>query len=209
MIPRPALSTVLLIAVLVSGCASTRRDGASAVAIDLARTRPLGDGPSFRPPPLGNPAVSAGAPVGSLRCGAAPRGAYGAHVELFAYDHGIAVPAGIGIAPPQRREGAVVSGGSCEYPLRTTDPTGVVEVASGAGPVPTVGELFDLWGQPLSAGRLGAVRAMSGDTVVAFVNGRRWGGDPRRIPLRRHAQIVLELGPFVEPHPVYGFPPSL
>ena len=133
---------------------------------------------------------------------------YGAHIELFALDRGIAVPAGIGIAPPQQRSGPVVTGGRCAYPLRTVDPTGVVEVAP-ATHAPTVGELFELWGQPLSALQLGRIRSASGQRVVAFVNGRRWQGSPRRIPLSRHAQIVLELGGFVEPHPAYTFPPSL
>ena len=45
--------------------------------------------------------------------------------------------------------------------------------------------------------------------VVAFVDGRRWNGDPRAIPLRRHAQIELELGPLVPPHAAYLFPGSL
>ena len=208
MLSRGALAAAMLIAMAVAGCASMRDDGASAVALDLSRTRPLGPGPAFRPSPMGNRAVAAGAPVGSLRCGPEPRSSYGAHVELFAHDHGIAVPAGIGIAPPQRRAGAMVSGGRCAYPLRTTDPTGVVEVDSAVVRVPTVGQLFDLWGQRLSADRIGALRS-SGGAVVAFVNGRRWPGDPRRIPLRRHVQIVLELGPFVEPHPSYTFPPTL
>jgi hypothetical protein len=165
------------------------------VAIDLARTRPLGAGPVFRPPPVGNRAVALGAPVGSLRCSPSPSSSYGAHIELFGNDRGIAVPAGIGIAPPQRRHGAVVTGGRCVYPLRTVDPT--------------VGQLFELWGLRLSGATLGALRASPRGGVVAFVNGRRWAGDPRGIPLSRHAQIVLELGPLVEPHPAYTFPPAL
>jgi hypothetical protein len=122
----------------------------------------------------------------------------------------VVVPAGIGIAAPQRRQGAVVTGGRCVYPLRTTDPTGVVEVdARGLAGVPTVGLLFALWGEPLSARRLAGFEARGRAGVVAFVDGRRWGGDPRAVPLRRHAQIVLELGAFVPPHPRYTFPPGL
>lgn len=206
----PSVPAALVLAALsAAGCASGRDAGAAAVATDLARTRPLGSGPAFRPPALGNHAVAIGAPVGSLRCGAQPRSVYGAHIELFAGDRGVAVPAGIGIAPPQRRSGAIVTGGRCYYPLRTVDPTGVVVVDSAARRAPSVGELFELWGQTLSAARLGAMKASSSTGVVAFVSGRRWSGDPRRIPLLRHAQIVLELGPFVEPHPAYLFPAGL
>jgi hypothetical protein len=211
MSPRLRLATFALVALAATGCASrSHRDaGAAAMAIDLARTRPLGSGPEFRPPPVGNPAVALGAPVGRLRCGPGPHSSYGAHIELFALNRGIAVPAGIGVAPPQHRAGAVVTGGRCAYPLRTVDPTGVVEVDSTIARAPSVGELFELWGQPLSYDRLGRIAAPPGASVAAFVDGHRWSGDPRAIPLRRHVQIVLELGPPVEPHPSYTFPPTL
>jgi ATP-binding cassette subfamily B protein len=41
--------------------------------------------------------------------------------------------------------------------------------------------------------------------IEPFVGGRWWLGDPRTIPLRRHAQIVLEIGGFVPPHAHYRF----
>src|SRR5947208_2000007 len=180
MCPRAGLASLALVAVSVAGCGSHRDSGAAAVAIDLTRTRPLGAGPMFRPPPIGNRAVALGAPVGSLRCRPSPRSSYGAHIELFGNDRGIAVPAGIGIAPPQRRQGAMVTGGRCLYPLRTVDPTGVVLVDE-AVPAPTVGQLFELWGLRLSGATLGALRAPPRGGVVAFVNGRRWAGAPRGI----------------------------
>jgi hypothetical protein len=99
-----------------------------------------------------------------------------------------------------------VVGGRCHYRLHTVDPTGVVRVTRAqAGPAPTVGDLFVLWGQPLTLGRLAGFRG----PVKAFVGGRRWAGDPRTIPLRRHAQIVLELDARVKPHPFYLFPRGL
>jgi hypothetical protein len=180
------------------------------MALDLASTRPLGAGPAFRPGALDNPAVIDGAAVGALRCGTVSGAAYGAHIELFARDRGVAVPAGIGIAPPQLRQGAIVTGGRCTYPVRTTDPTGVVRVdPRGVPRTPTVGQLFAIWGEPLSTRRMAGFKASGRPGVVAFVDGRRWHGDPRAIPLRRHAQIVLELGAFVAPHPAYLFPPGL
>jgi hypothetical protein len=199
-----------LLALLCSSCAASGRPVDPALTIDLARTRPPGQGPSFRPGPIHNPAVAAAAPVGSLRCSRARGYLFGAHIELFARDRGLIVPAGIGIAPPQRRRGAYVLGGRCAYPLRTVEPTGVVEVdAARAGAAPSVGELFALWGQALSPRQLAGFPAGPGESVAAFVDGRRWRGDPAAIPLRRHAQIVLELGPFVEPHPAYTFAPGL
>jgi hypothetical protein len=71
----------------------------------------------------------------------------------------------------------------------------------------TLADLFRLWGQPLARYRLAGFRGSS--ELLAFVNGRRWHGDPARIPLGRHAQIVLELGGWVPPHPSYLFEKGL
>ena len=42
--------------------------------------------------------------------------------------------------------------------------------------------------------------------VSVFVDGRRRAGDPRSLVLTRHAEIVLEVGGYVTPHPSYLFP---
>ena len=42
-----------------------------------------------------------------------------------------------------------------------------------------------------------------------WVGGRRWGGDSRAIPLRRHAQIVVSDDARVPVHATYVFPPGL
>jgi hypothetical protein len=48
----------------------------------------------------------------------------------------------------------------------------------------------------LSATRAGPARG----PVVAFVDGKRWRGNPRSIPLKAHAQIQLDVGrPLVPP----------
>lgn len=126
------------------------------------------------------------------------------HLELFGRGLVVPVPAGIGIAPPQVRSGAYVRGGSCAYPVRTYEPTGVL-VVSEAGRTVTLGTLFDIWGQPLSHSRLAGFRG----PVSAYVGGHRWRGSIRAIPLSRHAEIVLESGGYVRPHPAYAFPPGL
>jgi hypothetical protein len=113
------------------------------------------------------------------------------------------VPAGIGIAPPQRRQGAYVRAGACVYEIRTYEPTGVVVVTTG--PAPTLGTLFAVWGQPLTGREL----AGFGGPVRAFLGGRPWRGSPAGIRLTRHAEIVLEVGRPVPPHRSYLFPPGL
>jgi hypothetical protein len=200
-----ALAT-LAAATLAGGCGGVD-GGARVMALDWSRTGPPGSGPAYRPGPYGT-LVAAARPLGRMVCGGAGARRYGVHVELFAAGHVVVVPAGIGLAPPQRRASPVVLSGRCSYPLRTVEPTGVIEVASGVSP-PTLGDLFALWGQPLDAHRLTGFRAPRGSTVSAYVDGRRWSGSPRGIPLRRHAVVVLELDSHVAPHPSYAFAPGL
>jgi hypothetical protein len=137
-----------------------------------------------------------------MRCEQQGPALYGAHLELFAAKRVVLIPSGIGIAPPRSRDGARVRGGRCSYPLRTHEPTGVIEVAA---PGLTLGDLFAVWGQPLSRRRMAGFR---GD-VRAYVGGRPWRRAPQAIPLSRHAQIVLEVGGLVPPHRTYLFPSGL
>ncbi len=155
---------------------------------------PIGVGPGFRPA-AAPAAVLRGQPVGRFRC--APDGGrrFGAHLELFVHRRVLLVPAGVGVA----------RGGRCSYPLRTREPTGVIEIRRGTRA--TVGDLFRLWGQPLGPRRIAGFRSPA--PLLAFVGGRRWQGEPREIPLTRHAQIVLELGGYVPPHPRYLFADGL
>jgi hypothetical protein len=147
---------------------------------------PIGVGPRYHPP-AATAAVLAGTPIGRLRC---VRGArFAVHVELFARREVAIIPPRVGIA----RSG-------CSYPLRTTTPTGVVDVAR-AGRW-TLGDLFRVWGQ-----RLGKARLLSfSGAVSVFVDGRRRPGDPRSIVLTRHAEVVLEIGGYLTPHASYLFP---
>ena len=162
---------------------------------------PIGVTPAYRLPAAGA-AVRAGRPIGTLACAHTGTARFRVHLELFANRLVLLVPAGIGVAPPLRRDHAYVLGGRCSYPLRTREPTGVVEVAASR-PL-RLGDLFRVWGQPLGPRRLAGFR--SAQPVPAFANGRRVGGDPRAIPLRRHDEIVLEIGGYVPPHSSYLFP---
>ncbi len=123
--------------------------------------------------------------VGGMVClpDAGPR--HGVHLELFAARRVVVVPPQVGFA------------GSCSYPVRTRDRTGVIEVRGHA----TLGDFFDVWGARLSRARLLDFRG----PVRAYVDGRRVTGDPRAIVLRRHASIALVVGPEVPFHASYRF----
>lgn len=114
----------------------------------------------------------------------------------------VVVPAGIGVARPSARSGAEVIPGGCLYPARTRTPAGIVEIAQGARL--RLGDLFRIWGQPLGKRRLASFR--SGSPVRAYVGGRRVDGPVGAIGLTPHAEIVVELGPYVPPHRSFLFP---
>jgi hypothetical protein len=151
---------------------------------------PIGVGPRFRLPAT-SASVAAARPVGRLRCTGIAR-PQRAHVELFARGRVLILPAGIGLARAR----------ACTYPLRTTTPTGVVEFDPSKRL--TIGDFFAVWGQRLTPGRIAGFTGV----VRAYVGGKRWRAAVGSIPLRRHAEIVLEVGPYVPPHATYLFGPG-
>jgi hypothetical protein len=163
----------------------------------LGQARPIGAGPRFHPPATG--------PV-SGACTAALGAREGVHVEVFAANSVLLLPAGIGTQPPRTLLNGRVTQARCYGQLVTLDPTGVVLVRPGAAL--TLGALFRSWGQPLSATRLASFTAPAGSHVAVFVNGRTWPGAPEGVSLTPHAEIVLEIGPYVPPHQSYTFPPG-
>lgn len=163
----------------------------------LAQARPIGAGKRFHPP-------AHGSPVGACKGRLGPR--YGVHVEVFAANRVVLFPAGIGTLPPRTLVDGRVTRAQCYSALVTLDPTGLVLVRIGAHV--RVSDLFRAWGQPLSSRRLGPFIAYNDSRVVAFVDGRAWRGRPQDVPLLKHGEIVLEVGPRVPPHASYTFPPG-
>jgi hypothetical protein len=182
--------------------------GVSLVAVAAAQgaerypPTPIGAGPRFHPPAAGQDVLH-GRPVAGLQCGR-NTSRMGVHVEVFARGRVVIIPSGIGVAAPLTRDGAFVRPRGCTYPLRTLAPTGVIEVDKRRRL--TLGQLFRLWGQPLSRTRLVGFRTTAQRPVRAYVAGRRWLGRLDAIPLGRHAQIVLQLGKYIPPHKTFLFP---
>ena len=111
------------------------------------------------------------------------------------------LPVGIGVVPPLRltenADGPFVADGAAFYWLHTQDTSGVIHVES---PVPrsyTLGELFDIWGEPLGETQVGPDRGR----VTALVDGTPFGGDPRDIRLDRHTVLQLDVGAVVSFQP--------
>lgn len=186
---------------LVAGCGAATTSTGSSPAIParlLAEARPIGRGARFQP-------SATGPVIGACRRRLGAR--YGVHVEVFGANRVVIVPAGIGTRPPRHASaGRIVSAG-CYGSLVTLEPTGVVLVRPGSRLA--ISDLFRAWGAPLSMQQVASFRAPAGGRRGVFVDGRRWHGAPGRVPLSRHAEIVLEVGPYVPPHSSYTFPPGL
>lgn len=192
MLIRPVLAGLLILAGCGGEPAEQWRDPPGGVpAAQGVMPVAIGAGPAFAPP-----AGVAGEP-----CAAGPvRGRFRAHVELFAQRQAVLIPPGIGLRAPRRDENGRIDAADCRARVRTLEPTGVLEFDSRGL---TVGDLFAVWGQRLGDRRLLSFRG----EVEAFVAGERVDQDPAGIELTDEAQIVIEVGGYVEPHASFSFPP--
>ena len=187
-------------AAVVSACASPQPPARPSATASIPRAllseaRPIGTGPRFALPVSGPVA-------GACQRSLGPR--VGVHVEVFAANRVLLLPAGIGARQPWAKLDGRIASARCYGALVTLDPTGLVLVRPGAGL--TLADLFRSWGEPLSRTRLTSFSAAAGTQVAVFVNGRRLNAAPSSVPLTRHAEIVLEVGPHVPPHSSYAFP---
>jgi hypothetical protein len=166
-------------------------------------------GPELVPIPEGVPllaeAASAATPTKSvhgIKCQGMEQLVFHIHAHLTVFVNGKPriVPYGIGIGPPLRgqnnKAGSFVTQGSCFAWIHTHAADGIIHLEGPVQRTYTLGEFFDVWGQPLTATRVGPARGH----VTALFNGKYWDGDPRKIPLLKHAQIQLEVGsPLIAP----------
>jgi hypothetical protein len=131
-----------------------------------------------------------------------------AHLAVFVNGQRRTIPYGIGVVPPLRltetADAPFVADGAAFSWLHTHDTSGVSHVESPVLRSYTLGQFFDLWGEPLGKAQVGPDRGR----VTALVDGTPFGGDPRDIRLGRHTVIQLDVGAVV-PFLRYGFPAGL
>ncbi len=145
--------------------------------------------------------MAQGRTVDGIACDTSEQTAYHIHAHLAVFVNGTQrmIPAEIGIP------GGISTGsGSCLYWMHTHDQAGVIHIESPAPKLYTLGDFFDIWGQPLTANQAGPATG----TLTAYVNGHLYHGDPRAIVLRPHTVIQLDIGKTVPPRP-YTFPAGL
>ena len=149
-------------------------------------------------------------PVDGIQCEEAEQVLFHIHAHLTVFVSGAArqIPFGIGIPAAQisaTPAGPFVGAGSCFYWLHTHAADGIIHIESPVQRTYTLGNFFDVWGQKLGPTEVGPATG----PVTAFYNGRLFRGNPRDIPLSKHAQIQLDVGrPLVAPVQI-SFPAGL
>jgi hypothetical protein len=171
-------------------------------ASGAASAGPEGGVPIPAAAPLATTAAAAsGQRVDGISCQSSEQTIFHIHAHLTIFVHGSPrqVPAGIGIPGARAQstpQGPFISSGTCFYWLHTHAADGIIHIESPVQRTFTLGDFFDLWGQPLGPERAGPATG----PVIAIYNGQRYEGNPRDIPLNAHAQIQLEVGkPLVTP----------
>jgi hypothetical protein len=158
----------------------------------------------------GTGTAATGQPVNGISCQAGEQTLFHIHAHLTIFVNGSArqVPAGIGIPGAQVQStpnGPFIESGTCFYWLHTHAPDGIIHIESPVQRTFTLGDFFDIWGQPLGPDRVGPATG----PVTALYNGQVYQGNPRDIPLNAHAQIQLQVGkPLIAPEQI-TFPSGL
>jgi hypothetical protein len=162
-------------------------------------------------PALASTATKAtGKTVDGISCDTTEQLVFHIHAHLTVFVDGAArqIPAAIGIPGAQAENtptGPYIASGSCFYWLHTHAADGIIHIESPVHRTYTLGDFFDIWGQPLGPDQVGPARG----PVTAIYNHQVYRGNPRNIPLQKHAQIQLEVGkPLVSPASI-TFPSGL
>ncbi|MBB5444871.1 MULTISPECIES: hypothetical protein [unclassified Paraburkholderia] len=125
-----------------------------------------------------------GTPVDGLTCAPDMSVLYHVHAHLAIIKDGqwLALPMNVGILS------------QCTYEMHTHDNTGIIHIEAPNLKTYTLGEFFDIWGEPLTNTN---VAGIMGD-VVAYINdngdSRRYMGDLRSIELTSLRDITLQIG---------------
>ena len=210
---------------LAVSAGSPKAAGVAAPKLNLAPLSTLGTlKPAPSPGPLGpegvpvptGPALAStataatGQPVDGISCETSEQTLFHIHAHLTIFVNGSArqVPAAIGIPGAQAQntaQGPFIASGTCFYWLHTHAADGIIHIESPVHRTYTLGNFFDIWGQPLGTDRVGPATGH----VVALYNGQVYQGNPRDIPLNAHAQIQLMVDtPLIAPEQI-TFPSGL
>jgi hypothetical protein len=132
-------------------------------------------------------ATAMGQPVNGISCDAQEGARIHIHQHLVILDHGkeVPIPENVGQRPERR----------CLYWLHTHTPDGIIHIEAPKDRSFTLGDFFAVWGQPISKTRVASAKAAAKYPLKVWVNGKPYKGDPAKIKLEAHTDIVIEAGP--------------
>jgi len=109
------------------------------------------------------------------------------HQHLVIFDHAkeVPIPANVGQRPAS----------GCLYWLHTHTPDGIIHIEAPRDRTFTLGDFFEIWGQPLSRTAAASAHAAKRSALRVWVNGKAYKGNPAAIGLEAHTDIVIEAGP--------------
>jgi hypothetical protein len=139
-------------------------------------------------------AQASGQTVNGISCDAQEGQRIHIHQHLAIFDHGkpVTIPQYIGIPLASR----------CIYWLHTHTPDGIIHVEAPSDRSFTLGDFFAVWQQALDKRRAASAQLKKNEAMRVWLNGKSYSGDPAKIPLTAHADIVIQVGPpFTKPVP--------
>ena len=112
------------------------------------------------------------------------------HLDLFVDGEPVPVAANFGIAADR----TFISQLHTHEPRPGDPPDGILHVESPTEQTFTLGQMFAVWGVRLDAKCLGGLCESGEKKLRTWVNGEPFEGDPTRIALEEHQQIVIAYG---------------
>lgn len=154
-----------------------------------------------------------GSPVDGIACDFAKINYHvHTHLSLFYQGTQIAIPIAIGAMNPVYSQSQPITAinGSCFYHLHTHNWDGLIHNENQTTDSFTLGQFFDIWGEPLSSSN---VAGFTGPVLIYVAQcatprgepfncpaAQVYTGDPRAIVLTQHEEITIEVGgPYVWP----------
>ena len=136
--------------------------------------------------------LNAGRPIAGISCDAMEGSRIHIHQHLVILDHGKPVDVPFDVGRPQTAR--------CLYWLHTHTPDGIIHIEAPAERKFTLGDFFEIWGQPLSRRQAAAATGTKKVPLKIWVDGKVYTGDPRKIILASRTDITIMAGPpFAKP----------
>lgn len=136
-----------------------------------------------------------GATTAGLPCALPGKNYDYAHLNIYLDGQQQSIPQDIGWVNPDAALPAGSVSFSCVYPVHTDDMSGKIRVDTTNSATFTLGQFFQVWGQPLTSSN---VAGLTGKTVAVWVNDNgtlsKYAGDPAQLTLVPGRDISIVVG---------------